>query len=83
MGSFGRNLGALGKIPGMQGLHKLGGLRKLASQMSSGGGIPGLPNMFGGAEGSGTGGAKKLVDRDKLKKLRKAAKQSKKKNRKK
>ena len=87
MGMMGKNLGLLGKIPGMGGLAQLNNLRKMAGQM--GGGMPGMPDLgaMGGMPGMGdfmggaATGARKLVDRDKLKKARKDAKKARKKNR--
>jgi signal recognition particle subunit SRP54 len=79
MGMMGKGLGGmLGKIPGMGGLGQLNQMRKMAQSMMGGGGLPGMGDMFGGA---GLGAAPKKVDRDKLKKLRKAAKDARKKNR--
>jgi len=85
MGALGKNLGFLGKIPGMGGLAQMGQMRKMAQAMAGGGGgMEGLSSLLGGGMG-GAGGArptKTKIDREKLKKLRKQAKQSKKKNRK-
>jgi signal recognition particle subunit SRP54 len=85
MGMMGKGLGGmLGKIPGMGGLGQLNQMRKMAQGMMAGGGmpagfpgIPGMGDMFGA---SGVSSPKK-VDRDKLKKLRKATKDARKKNR--
>lgn len=88
MGGLGKNLGMLGKIPGMKGLGQLNQMRKMAGQMGAGGGMPpggmgGLADMMGGMPGMDSFAAPKKVDRDKLKKARKAAKSNRKKNRKK
>jgi signal recognition particle subunit SRP54 len=84
MGVMGKGLGGmLGKIPGMGGLAQMNQMRKMAQSMMSGGmpagfpGMPGMGDMFGG----GSAAAPRKVDRDKLKKLRKAAKDARKKNR--
>jgi signal recognition particle subunit SRP54 len=80
MGMMGKGLGGmLGKIPGMGGLGQLNQMRKMAQSMMGGGGMPAMGDMFGGA---GALAAPKKVDRDKLKKMRKAAKDARKKNRK-
>lgn len=98
MGSLGKSMGLLGKIPGMAGLGQLNNMRKMAQQMGQGGpgGMPGSmgdlaammppgmnPAMFGGMGGLGGGAMKKPADRDKAKKMRKDAKKARKKNRKK
>ncbi len=81
MGMLGKNMGLLGKIPGMGQLSQMNNMRKMAQQMGQGGGMgammpPGMDaSMFGG------GGQRKPVDRDKLRKMRKAAKKARKKNR--
>ena len=81
MGMMGKGLGGmLGKIPGMGGLGQLNQMRKMAQSMMGGGGmpaLPGMPDMFGG----GAVAAPKKIDREKLKKLRKASKDARKKNR--
>ena len=84
MGMMGKGLGGmLGKIPGMGGLGQLNQMRKMAQGMMGGGmpagfpGMPGMGDMFGG----GAAQAQRKVDRDKLKKMRKAAKDARKKNR--
>lgn len=87
MGNVGKNLGLFGKIPGLGGLGQLNQMRKMAqSMMSGGGGFPGGMGGMGGLGdmlGGGAGGAKRqVVDREKLKKLRKAEKSARKKNRK-
>lgn len=82
MGMLGKGMGGLlGKIPGMGGLNQMNQMRQMAQQMMGSGGLPGgLPqmgSMFGGASA-----APKKIDREKLKKLRKQAKDARKKNRK-
>lgn len=78
MGMMGKGLGGLlGKIPGMGGMGQLNQLRKAAQGMMGGGGMPaGMGDMFGGAIA-----LPKVIDRDKQKKLRKAVKDARKKNR--
>ena len=83
MGMLGKNMGLLGKIPGMGQIAQMNNMRKMAGQMGAGAGgmgammPPGMDaSMFGGG-----GGQRKAVDRDKLRKLRKAAKKARKKNR--
>ncbi len=87
MGSMGKNMGLLGKIPGMGALKNMQSMRSAAAQLSQGGGLGGLGGGFpgfGGMPGMGGGSSPaRPVDRDKLKKLRKAAKAARKKNRKK
>ena len=79
MGMMGKNMGGLlGKMPGMGGL---GGMKKMKDMMGSGG-MPNMSDMAALMEGGG-GRSSKNVDRDKLRKQRKAAKKSRKKNRKK
>ena len=91
MSMFGKNMGLLGKIPGMGGLAQMNSLRKMAQAGGMGGGMPGMPGglppgMMGGLGGMfGGGGAiakPQPIDRDKQKKLRKDAKKARKKNRK-
>ncbi len=82
MGLLGGNMGLLGKIPGFNQLAQMGQMKKMAQSMQQGGGMGDLANMFGMGGGSVVA-PKKLVDRDKIKKLRKAAKRARKKNRKK
>ena len=79
MGMMGKGLGGmLGKIPGMGGLGQMNQLRKAAQSMMGGGAMPaGMGDMFGG----GAAAAAKVIDRDKQKKLRKAVKDARKKNR--
>jgi signal recognition particle subunit SRP54 len=85
MGMFGKGLGGmLGKIPGMGGLGQLNQMRQMAQAMA-GGGMPGfggggMPDLFGGMGGGGAA-ARKPADKDKLKKLRKQAKEARKRNR--
>ncbi len=84
MGNLGKNMGMLGKIPGMGGLAQMNNLRKMAQNMGGAGGLDGLsgmPDLFGGGA-MGQAGMRKPVDRDKLKKIRKDAKKARKKNRK-
>jgi signal recognition particle subunit SRP54 len=89
--------GMLGKIPGVGALSQMNNARKAMQAMRSGGGLPGMgampgmpgmPNLGGmgglgdlGGFGGGDTQTRKPVDRDKLKKLRKAAKDARKKNR--
>jgi len=80
MGMFGQGMGLLGKIPGGKALGQLNQLRNMAKM---GGGMPDFGAM-GGLFGGGAGEAKaapRPVDRDKLRKMRKAAKNARKKNR--
>ena len=84
MGMMGKGLGGMmGKIPGMGGLGQLNQLRKMAQSMGAGGGMPGMPGMPGMGDlfGGGSALTPKKVDREKLKKLRKQAKDARKKNR--
>jgi signal recognition particle subunit SRP54 len=81
MGAMGKGLGGmLGKIPGMGGLGQLNQMRKMAQGMAAGGGMPGMPGM-GDMFGGGALAAPKKIDREKLKKMRKASKDARKKNR--
>jgi len=80
--------GMLGKIPGMGGLNQLNQMRKMAQAMGGGGlpgmgggGMPGMPSMADFMGGGGGMAKKPPMDRDKLRKLRKAAKSARKKNR--
>jgi signal recognition particle subunit SRP54 len=93
MGSVGKNMGLLGKIPGMGQLSQLNQLRKMASgamggmpPFGGGGGMGADPfgmDMFGGGGASGTGlRPRSEADREKQRKLRKDAKKARKKNRK-
>lgn len=88
MGMLGKNMGFLGKIPGMGGLAQMAGMRKMAQQAQAGGNPfqslggmmpPGMDGMFGG----GAAQARRPADKDKLRKMRKEAKKARKKNRKK
>lgn len=94
MGMLGQGMGLLGKIPGGKALGQLNQLRNMAKQagMGGGGGFPGLPGFGGGMPDFGAMGglfgggaaepkAPRNVDRDKLRKMRKAAKNARKKNR--
>jgi signal recognition particle subunit SRP54 len=96
MGMLGQGMGLLGKIPGGKALGQLNQLRNMAKQAGmGGGGLPGmpggLPGLGGGMPGFGAMGdffsggatesAPRQVDRDKLRKMRKAAKAARKKNR--
>jgi signal recognition particle subunit SRP54 len=77
---MGKNLGMLGKIPGMGSLAQMNNLRKMAQGMAGGGGMPDFgAGMFPGM--GAPSAPRKPVDRDKLKKLRKDAKKARKKNR--
>lgn len=89
MGMLGQGMGGmLGKIPGMGALNQLNNLRKMAKGFPGGGmpGMGGFPGMGGMDPFGGMGGANQSparpVDRDKQKKMRKAAKNARKKNRK-
>ncbi|MEY4630750.1 MAG: hypothetical protein RIQ81_870 [Pseudomonadota bacterium] len=95
MGMLGQGMGLLGKIPGGKALGQLNQLRNLAKQAGmgamGGGGGGGFPGLGGGMPGFGAMGdlfgggapeaAPRQVDRDKLRKMRKAAKAARKKNR--
>jgi signal recognition particle subunit SRP54 len=84
MGMLGKGMGGLlGKVPGMQGLNQINQMRKAAQQMmgsSSGMGMPGMgmPDLFGNQGGNVP---VKKIDKDKLRKQRKKAKDARKKNR--
>lgn len=89
MGMMGKNLGLLGKIPGLGQMAQLGKMAKMGRDMAGSPGMPGggfppgmgdLAGMFGGG---GAGLRQKPIDRDKQRKLRKDAKKARKKNRKK
>ena len=81
MGMMGKGLGGmLGKIPGMGGLGQLNQMRKMAQSMAGGGGMPAMPGM-GDMFGGETLAAPKKIDREKLKKMRKASQDARKKNR--
>lgn len=91
MGALGKGMGGLlGKIPGMGGLGQLNQMRKMAQNMMGSGGMGGMPSFPGGMGGlpgmgdlfgGGTAAQPKKVDREKLKKMRKQAKDARKKNR--
>jgi signal recognition particle subunit SRP54 len=91
MGMLGKNMGLLSKIPGIGQLSQLNQMKKMAQSMGGGGmgggGMGELASMMGNMGGMGgmggmSGGVKKApVDRDKLRKMRKAAKSARKKNR--
>jgi signal recognition particle subunit SRP54 len=76
VGKMGGLGGLMGKIPGMGGLGQLNDMRKMAQQMMSGGGIPGMT-------GPTSASPVKRIDKDKLKKVRKEAAKKRKANRKK
>jgi signal recognition particle subunit SRP54 len=91
MGNMGKNMGLLGKIPGMGSLNQLNQMRKMAQNLGSGG-SPFDPNALGGFGGlggdhglGGLGGPALLKrsesDREKQRKMRKDAKKARKKNR--
>mgnify|MGYP001549365133 CR=1 FL=1 len=86
MGNMGKNLGMLGKIPGMGALKNMGQMRQMAQSMMGGGGdmaaaMQGMGGLMGG--GMGAGAPKKPADKNRLRKQRKAKRQARKKNRKK
>ena len=76
MGSLGKNPtgGMMGRIPGMGALSKMNQLRKMSGAM---GGMPLMPPMGEGPD------LTRRIDRDKLRKARRAQKKSRKQNRKK
>ncbi len=81
MGQFGKKMGGMmGKIPGMGSLSQLNQLRKMSANPQ---GLEGLQDMFGEGLGGADKALPKRIDKDKLKKARKAARQNRKKNRKK
>ena len=85
MGMLGKNMGGmLGKIPGMGALGQMNNMRKaaqMAGQTPGGlGGMGDMASMFGGDPGKAV--LPRNVDRDKQKKMRKAAKDARKRNRK-
>lgn len=92
MGMMGKNLGLLGKIPGLGQMAQLGKMAKMGREMGGGMGMPGmggmppgmgdLASMLGGGAGN-AGLRNRPIDRDKQRKLRKDAKKARKKNRKK
>ena len=81
LGQFGKSMGGglMGKIPGMNQLSQMNQMRK----MMSGGGVPNMSSMMNAMGGGATMSAPRKIDREKQKKLRKAAKNSRKKNRRK
>ena len=92
MGKIGKNMGLLGKIPGMGQLNQLNQMRKMAQGLASGGnpfGGASIGGDFGGPLGGMTDGAwgvatpakRTELDREKQRKLRKDAKKARKKNR--
>ena len=89
MGMMGKGMGGLlGKIPGMGGLNQMNQMRKMAQGMMGskgtggmGGGPQGMPDFGGMFGGESATAPAKIVDREKLKKLRKQAKDARKKNR--
>lgn len=90
MGMMGKNLGLLGKIPGLGQMAQLGKIAKMGKEMAGGMGMPGMAGMpaglgdFAGMLGGNAAAARvKPLDRDKQRKLRKDAKKARKKNRKK
>jgi signal recognition particle subunit SRP54 len=84
MGMFGKNMGLMGKIPGLGGLAQMNQMRKMTQNLGSQG-LGGMSSLFGGmGEGAGAfASTKKPIDRDKQKKLRKQARKARQKNRKK
>jgi signal recognition particle subunit SRP54 len=95
MGMMGKNLGLLGKIPGLGQMAQLGKMAKMGREMGGGMGGMGMPGMGGmppgmgdlagmlGGAGGNAGLRSRPIDRDKQRKLRKDAKKARKKNRKK
>lgn len=85
MGGIGKGFGSgmMSKIPGMGALGQMNQMRQMAQQMMKNGGA-GMPDLFGGSPGLAGSEANQTrkVDRDKLKKLRKQAKDARKRNRK-
>lgn len=85
MGGFGKKLGGMmGKIPGMGTLNQMNQMRQM---MKNPGAMPDLGSMMNSSSNPFSSNAsftaeKKPIDRDKLKKARKQAKDSRKKNRK-
>jgi signal recognition particle subunit SRP54 len=92
MGTLGKSLGMLSRIPGMGALKQMGQMKQMAqAMMSGGGGFPaglnpamagGMADLLGGGM-RGAPGTPKPVDRDKLRKKKKAERKARKKNRKK
>jgi signal recognition particle subunit SRP54 len=87
MGMLGKNLGMLGKIPGLGALNQMKAMKNMMQNMPGGmggsGGMGGLSSLFGGGSSLMGAGARKPLDKDKLRKARKDAKKARKKNRKK
>lgn len=86
MGGLGKNMGMLGKIPGLSQLSGLNDMRKMAQSMMGSGDLASMLGMGGGMPGMPRQGAKSTkptFDREKQKKLKKQAKAAKKKNRRK
>jgi signal recognition particle subunit SRP54 len=82
MGMLGKNMGLLGKIPGVGQMAQMNKMRKMGA--GGMGGMPGMGDMaalMGGAGGAPKA-TKKVVDRDKARKLKKKARQARKRNRK-
>lgn len=85
MSTVGKNMGLMGKIPGMGQLSQLNQMRKAAQAMSAGAGRsgmmpPGMPGMLGGMAAAAP--IRSNEEKEKLKKMRKASKVARKKNRK-
>ena len=83
MGMVGKNMGLMGKIPGLKSIGQAAKMRGMMKNMNPndlgsmlGGGLPGM-----GAEASGSG-QRKTIDRNKARKSRKAARKARKRNRK-
>ena len=83
MGMIGKNMGLLSKIPGVNQLAQMGQMKKMAQSMAGGGGMGGLSQLFGGAAPAVPSATKRVVDKDKQRKARKAAAKARKKNRRK
>jgi signal recognition particle subunit SRP54 len=89
MNMLGKNMGGLlGKIPGAGAMKQLGNLKNMANSMKQNGMAPGMMPSLGDmgslmGDGLGIGVKKPPIDKDKQRKLRKAIKQARKKNRKK
>ena len=89
MNMLGKGMGGLlGKIPGMNAMKQMGNMRNMMGAMKDGslGSMPGMGDMaamLGGGGAPGIAMPLKPVDRDKLRKMRRASKQARKKNRRK
>ena len=84
MGNVGRNMGLAGKVPGVSQLAQMKRMKELSSDPERLGELLGNPNhMRNMMRPQPAPKPAKAVDRDKLKKLRRAAKTSRRKNRKK